>query len=104
MDSVIETVHQDQSRVTLQLVLNVILLARLVLNIPANVLLARVAVETSSTTNVLISVQLVHIQSMEHVNIVHTPAKAVWDLTLLVLLVPTERFSTQGLAMTNALT
>ena len=56
---------------------NAILLARPVLNIPASVLLARVVVEISSTTNVLISVQLVHIQSMEHVNIVHTLARAV---------------------------
>ena len=83
---------------------NAILLARPVLNIPASVLLARVVVEISSTTNVLISAQLVHIQSMEHVNIVHTPARAVSDQTLLALLVPTEKFSTQDLAMINVLT
>ena len=53
MDSATETALLDQSRVTPQLVLIAILLARPALNTPANVLHVNLAVEISSTTNAL---------------------------------------------------
>ena len=82
-------------------VLNATLLARPVPNIPANVLHARAAAETSSTTSVLKSVQLELMPSTEHVNIVLTIARPVLDPTLPVLPAPTEKFSTQDHAMIN---
>ena len=104
-DSATITVPPVQSRAqTPQAVLNVILLALPALSIPASVLLARAAVEISSTTNVLKSVQLEPTLSTDHVNIVLTTARAVSDPVLLALPVPTERSSTQELAMINALT
>ena len=101
MDSAIETVLQDQSRATHHHVLNVTLLARLALNIQANVPLANPAVEIFSTSNVLTSVQLVPMQLMELANIVPTIARAALDLTLLAQLVPLEKFYTMELAMIN---
>ena len=81
--------------------LNATLLARPVLSIPANVPLARAAVEIFSTISVLRSAPLELMPSTELANIVHTTARAASDPTPLALPAPTERFSTQVLAMTN---
>lgn len=81
--------------------LNATLLARPVPNTQANVPHVRAVVEIFSTTSVLKSAQLEHMQSTELVNIAHTTVRVVLDQTLLVLPVPMEKFFTLELVMIN---
>ena len=97
MDSVTETALLDQSRVTPQLVLIAILLARPALNIPVNVLHVNLAAATSSTSNVWTLAQWELTLSMVLVNIVPTTVNHVWDLTLPALVVLLARSSTMEL-------
>lgn len=81
--------------------MNAILLVKLVLNILVNVLVVNHVVEIFSTLNVLISVQLEPMPSMELVNIVPITVNLVLEATLLVLLVLKEKSYTMELVMIN---
>lgn len=81
--------------------LNATLHARPVLSTPANVLLARAAAETSSTSSALKYALLELTPSTDLANIVPTHANHVSDQTPHALPVPMERSFTQDHVMIN---
>jgi len=102
MDSAIEIVLLDPSRMMQTHVLNATPPARPAPLTQANAQLARAAAEICSTSSALKSAQLAPTPSTEAANIALIPANPASDQTPLAQPVPTERFSTQDPATTNA--